>query len=304
VARITTTLAEYCGACHGAALTVQQAQAGINFISDLDALVERGLIVECAAEQSPLVQVLRSNHGFDPGVEIAPPAEELDLIVGWIDEGCTETRRLCAEQPSLEGCAKVHAERVLDRRCGMCHGRAQRERTSATGVNAFSFLEADDMVAMIESGLVIPCDSSGSPLVQRMRDGSMPPAGAGQLGLRPSDEARVTAFIDGLCSAPEAPELLAERTRLEDVLRSSCGSCHGQSAIDSGQLVGGAIPEDIVSLERDRWLIPCNSRGSPLLRRMRSGDMPPRFLTDPRPTPADMESLAAIVDWACVDPVP
>jgi mono/diheme cytochrome c family protein len=265
--------------------------------------VERGLIIECGAEQSPVVRILRSNHGGELlNVDVQPSAEHIDFIVGWFDDGCDETRRLCAAQPSLEGCAKVQAEQVLDRRCGMCHGRAQRERQSATGDRAFAFLEIDDMVSMIRSGVVVPCDSPASRLLRRVRDGSMPPPGSGQPGLRTSDEASVVAFIDGLCRPSEAPEPLAERARLEEVLRSSCGSCHGQGAIDSGSVQGGAIPEDIVSLQLDRWLIPCNSGDSPLLQRMRSGDMPPQGSNAPRPSPADIESLAAFVDRPCVEP--
>ncbi len=299
--RVTLMLAEWCGACHGPALTVQQAQAGINFITDLDALVDAGYLRECAAEQSPVVNVLRAKHGFTNGLVDVPEAD-IDFIVAEFDRDCSATRRLCVEQPELQGCAAVQAERVLDLRCGMCHGQAQRERESITGVNAFSFLEIDSMPDMIRSGLVIPCSSAGSPLVQRMRDGSMPPSGSGQLGPRRSDQALVTSFIDGLCGAPEAPEIAAEYARLEAVLSSSCADCHHSSALDVGFIGSFTFAEDIPGLEREGWLIPCNSGGSQLIRAMRSGSMPPPSSTEPRPSTADIDALAALVDRPCAAP--
>jgi hypothetical protein len=155
---------------------------------------------------------------------------------------------------------------------------------------------------MIRSGLVIPCNSAASPLVQRVRDGSMPPSGSGQLGLRASDEALVTTFIDGMCSAPEAPEVLEEYARLEAVLRSSCAECHHSSALDVGFIGSFPFAEDIPGLEREGWLIPCNSGASALIQAMRSGSMPPPSSTAPRPSPADIDALAALVDRACIAP--
>lgn len=295
-------LAENCALCHGPALTPQVAGAGVNFITDFDALVENGWVIECAAESSRIVQVLRSKH--DGRVDALTLAEltprDIQLVTNYIDLGCSETEKLCAEQPALEGCARVQAERVLDRQCGDCHGQVQRDSESQTGMSAFDFVEIDQMVRMIGSGLVRPCDSSGSQLVVRMNDGTMPPAQFPQRVLRPSDKKLITDFIDGLCTPPAT----SERQRLEEVLRSSCGSCHGQSAIDSGTLQGVVLLEDIVALERDGWLIPCNSTASPVVQRMRSGDMPPLDSGGPRPSPADVEALAVFVDRPCSAPAP
>lgn len=295
-------LAENCGHCHGPALTRGQAQAGVNYITDFDLLVANGFVSECAAESSRLIQMMRNDHDgkFTELPEVPP--RDIDRVADYIDWGCTATQTLCAEQPALSGCAMVEAERVLDQRCGMCHGEAQRERQRQTGVQGFSFLEIDDMSTLLARGLVIPCDSEGSPLVRRMRDGSMPPADSFQPSLRMTDEQRVTTFIDGLCTPPVTPELIDERLRLEELLRASCGDCHGQVAVDSGSVQASALLENIELLQRQSWLIPCNSAGSPLVQRMRTGDMPPFDSDAPRLTSNDIEALAQFVDRPCVAP--
>ena len=51
-------LAQNCGQCHGSALTPAQAQDGINFISDIDQLVEAGLIVPLSSATSRVIVML------------------------------------------------------------------------------------------------------------------------------------------------------------------------------------------------------------------------------------------------------
>src|SRR5262245_42805611 len=52
-------LAANCGLCHGPALTPQQAQAGINYISDIDQLLVARLIVPLNSSTSRIVVVMR-----------------------------------------------------------------------------------------------------------------------------------------------------------------------------------------------------------------------------------------------------
>ena len=135
-----------------------------------------------------------------------------------------------------------------------------------------------------------------------MRDGSMPPGDSFQPALRATDEQRVTTFIDGLCTPPATPELIDERLRPEAMLGSSCGDCHGQAAVDSGTVQGTVLLENIELLQRQSWLVPCNSGGSAIVEQMRNGTMPPFDSEAPRPLASDIEALAAFVDRPCVAP--
>jgi hypothetical protein len=62
---------------------------------------------------------------------------------------------------------------ALTEQCGACHGaEAIAHRTVLGG---FSCVE--DVDCMVELGLLVPLDSSGSRMIVLMRNGSMPPSG-------------------------------------------------------------------------------------------------------------------------------
>ena len=79
-------LAANCGHCHGPALTRTQAQDGINFIDNSDALVEAGLIVPLNSAASRVVVVMR-NGSMPPSASGYPPATESDIeiVAAYID---------------------------------------------------------------------------------------------------------------------------------------------------------------------------------------------------------------------------
>jgi hypothetical protein len=60
----------------------------------------------------------------------------------------------------------------------------------------------EDAEALLEAGWLVPCGSSRSPVLQRIRDGSMPPpdSGMGQPTLVEIDT--LAAFIDRPCAGP------------------------------------------------------------------------------------------------------
>src|SRR6185436_7654324 len=64
-------LASNCGQCHGPALTVEDARAGMNYINDIDKLVQTGKIVPLDSANSRIVQ--RMIRGEMPPVSSGLP---------------------------------------------------------------------------------------------------------------------------------------------------------------------------------------------------------------------------------------
>ena len=71
-------LAANCGQCHGSSLTREQAQNGINFIDDIDALVQFGLVLPLNSTASRIIVVMR-NGSMPPSVSGLPPVTEADI---------------------------------------------------------------------------------------------------------------------------------------------------------------------------------------------------------------------------------
>jgi hypothetical protein len=79
-------LASKCGFCHGPALTQQQAQAGMNYIDDIDQLVATGKILPRNSAGSPLVQKMVRGLMPPPGSGYPlPTAADIDIVVSYID---------------------------------------------------------------------------------------------------------------------------------------------------------------------------------------------------------------------------
>jgi serine/threonine-protein kinase len=93
--------------------------------------------------------------------------------------------------------AQAAAENILRANCGQCHGPALTEDQARAGMNFI-----DDIDALVNTpanngaALIAPLDADGSYIIQRMRNGSMPPAES--TGPRPSDQdiQTVANFID------------------------------------------------------------------------------------------------------------
>jgi hypothetical protein len=78
-----------------------------------------------------------------------------------------------AEPLSQAALDKAAAENVLASRCGYCHGPALKDQAEA-GMNYI-----DDIDQLVEKGKILPLNAAGSPLVQKMVRGLMPPPGSG-----------------------------------------------------------------------------------------------------------------------------
>ena len=94
--------------------------------------------------------------------------------------------------------ARAAAENVLRANCGQCHGPALSRAAARAGMNYI-----DDIDALVDAGQITPLSSANSPVVRRMRDGSMPPLGTN--GPRPSSREidAVAELIDNPVFWPE-----------------------------------------------------------------------------------------------------
>jgi hypothetical protein len=94
--------------------------------------------------------------------------------------------------------ARAAAENVLRANCGGCHGPQLTPAAARAGMNFI-----DDIDELVNQGKIVPLDSAGSPVVSRMKEGSMPPLGTN--GPRPSerDISLVEQFVDNPLFWPE-----------------------------------------------------------------------------------------------------
>jgi hypothetical protein len=87
--------------------------------------------------------------------------------------------------------ARAAAENILASRCGGCHGPALTPEDAFAGMNYIN-----DMDELAAQGKIIPLNSAGSRVIERMTNGSMPPVQSG-LERVPQNEIDVVAqFID------------------------------------------------------------------------------------------------------------
>jgi len=92
---------------------------------------------------------------------------------------------------SPEALARAQAENILASNCGQCHGPALTPAQASAGMNYI-----DDMQRLADEGKLIPGNSSGSRIIQRMREGSMPPPSSLKPQVLDQDIDTVAQFID------------------------------------------------------------------------------------------------------------
>jgi mono/diheme cytochrome c family protein len=94
--------------------------------------------------------------------------------------------------------ARAAAENVLRANCGQCHGPQLSQASARAGMNFIN-----DIDRLVNEGKIVPLASLQSPVVVRMREGSMPPLGTD--GPRPNaqDIEVVADFVDNPLFWPE-----------------------------------------------------------------------------------------------------
>ncbi|MEY2933183.1 MAG: Serine/threonine-protein kinase pkn1 [Pseudomonadota bacterium] len=93
--------------------------------------------------------------------------------------------------PTQEELDRASVENILESNCGYCHGPKLTAAQAKAGMNYI-----DDIDKLVLEGKVLPMNSAGSPIVQRMVRGLMPPPGSGYPAVTDADIDKVAAFID------------------------------------------------------------------------------------------------------------
>jgi mono/diheme cytochrome c family protein len=156
-----------------------------------------------------------NDNGDDPSEDVTNVPPEPEPIV----------RETCADNPLLAQCApqdtgagpvtpvtpapptggrddaatlaRAQAENILASNCGQCHGSALTPLTASGGMNYIA-----DIDQLVANDKIRPLDSAGSRIIQRMREGSMPPFATGRT-VAQDDIDTVARFIDEESFWPE-----------------------------------------------------------------------------------------------------
>jgi mono/diheme cytochrome c family protein len=217
---------------------------------------------------------LACGNGIDtPSEDDAPPVIDRDtcednpLLAGCI----TDTEETPVEEaPEDPGApvedstselelARAAAENVLRANCGQCHGPQLTQAAARAGMNFI-----DDIDELVSQGKIVPLDPENSPVVRRMKEGSMPPLGTS--GPRPSerDIALVEEFVNNPLFWPEyrpAASCAGQLMTFDDLYREISSDVRGLDDNDRpftryitlmNRYNSGACVE---TLDRDRFAI-------------------------------------------------
>jgi len=151
-----------------------------------------------------------NNDPDEPDVVVAPPVipDRVDcsnpLIVD-VTCGNTPVPTPPPDRPVDQGqdaydIALEAAQNVLATNCGGCHGGQLTPETAEAGMNYI-----DDIDQLVATGKIIPLDSAGSRIIQRMQAGEMPPVRSGRPPVTQADINIVAQFIDNPLFWDEGP---------------------------------------------------------------------------------------------------
>ncbi|HVZ31883.1 MAG TPA: hypothetical protein VG963_05625, partial [Polyangiaceae bacterium] len=108
--------------------------------------------------------------------------------------------------------AKAAAENVLESNCGQCHGPQLTPQTAQAGLNYIN-----DIDQLVQNGKIVPLNSAGSLIIQRMQKGEMPPPTSGLPPVTEADINTVAQFIDNPRFWPNyAPADCSSKNQLTD----------------------------------------------------------------------------------------
>jgi serine/threonine-protein kinase len=123
--------------------------------------------------------------------------------------------------------AKAAAENVLAANCGQCHGPALTPAQAQAGMNYI-----DDIDKLVETGKIVPLNSAGSRIIQRMVRREMPPVTTGRT-VTDADINTVAQYIDnprfwpnvdtGLANCTDKDQLVDFDQLYQDINRDLAG---------------------------------------------------------------------------------
>jgi hypothetical protein len=196
--RASAVLDTRCGSCHGYPNPSVCGTCDEMFgIGDLALMIQSDEIEACRWTDSRIFRrVLDRSMPPEASGLPAPTTEEFEVVRDFVNGICGSLTN-----GGPEDTERVTTENLLREDCSACHSLAPPD-AGPTGPTGPNFIDGvNDIAELISAELILPCDSAASPLVQRLRDGSMPPPDS--LGPRPTAAqiAAVAAFIDRPCTA-------------------------------------------------------------------------------------------------------
>jgi hypothetical protein len=195
VVGVETVLGERCGSCHGGEPSVERCGTcdGLYYVENLRRLIQAGQVTPCSWQGSSLYQRIQDGSMPPPGSSATRlTSRELALVGNFVDGLCS-----ALTDGGPEDAERAQIESWLGKDCGTCHGPA----ASPGAGSALSTLDgAGDVRELLEAGLIVPCDPEGSPLVQELRDTSMPPLGVSAHQPDRSMLRRLISFIARPCA--------------------------------------------------------------------------------------------------------
>jgi mono/diheme cytochrome c family protein len=114
------------------------------------------------------------------------------------------------ERGSAVDLARAQAQNVLLANCGGCHGTQLTPETARSRMNYIN-----DMAKLVANQKVLPLNSEASPIIRRMRDGSMPPPDEGGQRVNAADIALVANFIDNPLYWPDVIPTVCENRAVD-----------------------------------------------------------------------------------------
>jgi len=140
-------------------------------------------------------------------IDVAPPEETCDqnpLLAKCLPAADPSTPPVANRPPPGGGggeaeLAKAAAENVLASNCGQCHGPALTPQQALAGMNYIN-----DIDQLVTTGKILPLNSAGSRVIQRMVRGEMPPSSSGLPAVTQNDIDTVAQYIDNSRFWPDA----------------------------------------------------------------------------------------------------
>ena len=102
------------------------------------------------------------------------------------------------EKPPPGNLLKDQAQNILLTNCGGCHGSRLTKESAKAGMN---YIDNMDQLAL--NGKIVPLDAAASPIIQKMRDGTMPPGGP---RVKDTDIDFIATYINEADNWPDAPK--------------------------------------------------------------------------------------------------
>lgn len=133
-----------------------------------------------------------------PGNEADPPPDATGGTGGNVGGGGGGG---AVEPPPERDLERAQVENLLRANCGACHGSQLTELTRQGGMNFI-----DDIEELAAKGKIKPLDSEGSPIIQKMRAGLMPPPASGGKTVAKAEIDIIANYIDNPDKWPGVPK--------------------------------------------------------------------------------------------------